>query len=220
MRVVVNYRSNDADAEDVVASIRAAGGEAMAVRANVCDPSEVHRLVQVVTAQWGPVDVLVNTALVPYAMKSFQDMTWEDFGGKLHDEMLAAFTLTKAVVPPMIDRGYGRIIHVATNLARHPREKMIALGVSKAALVQFARYIAQELGPHGVTVNVVSPGPVDTQIGALRPPEVEEQITASTPLRRVAQPEDVAGVIAFYAGDASGFMTGTYAPVNGGLTMD
>jgi 3-oxoacyl-[acyl-carrier protein] reductase len=220
MRVVVNYRSNDADAEDVVASIRAAGGEAMAVRANVCDPSEVHRLVQVVTAQWGPVDVLVNTALVPYAMESFHDMTWEDFGGKLHDEMLAAFTLTKAVVPPMIDRGYGRIIHVATNLARHPREKMIALGVSKAALVQFARYIAQELGPHGVTVNVVSPGPVDTQIGALRPPEVEEQITASTPLRRVAQPEDVAGVIAFYAGDASGFMTGTYAPVNGGLTMD
>jgi 3-oxoacyl-[acyl-carrier protein] reductase len=220
MRVVVNYRSNDSDAEDVVASIRAAGGEAMAVRANVCDPGEVHRLVQAVTAQWGPVDVLVNTALVPYAMKSFQDMTWEEFGGKLHDEMLAAFTLTKAVVPAMIDQGYGRIIHVATNLARHPREKMIALGASKAALVQFARYVAQELGPHGVTVNVVSPGPVDTLFGALRPPEVEERITASTPLRRVAQPEDVAGVIAFYAGNTSGFMTGTYAPVNGGLSMD
>jgi 3-oxoacyl-[acyl-carrier protein] reductase len=220
MRVAVNYRSSDADAEKLVASIRAEGGEAEAMRADVREPEEVHDLVERVSAMWGPIDVLVNTALIPYAIKPFQDLSWKEFGGKLNDEMRAAFTLTKAVIPSMTARGHGRIVHVSTNLARQPREGMIALGSSKAALVQFARYVAQEVGPHGVTVNVVSPGPVDTEIGALRPREVEERIVATTPLRRIAQPEDVAEGIAFFAGEESGFLTGTCMPVNGGLAMD
>jgi len=220
MRVVVNYRSSDTDAAAVVEAIRAAGGEAMAVRADVCIPDEVDRLMEAISVEWGTVDVLVNTVLIPYAIKPFQDITWAEFGGKLQDEMLAAFTLTRAVTPGMIDKGYGRIVHLATNLARNPREGMIALGASKAALVAFARYVAQELGPHGITVNLVSPGMVDTQIATTAPQPVKDRIIAATPLGRIAQPEDVAGVIAFYADDASGFMTGTSAPVNGGLAMD
>jgi 3-oxoacyl-[acyl-carrier protein] reductase len=220
MRVVVNYRSSDADADAVVEEILAAGGEATASRADVRDPREVDELVKAVSAQWGAIEVLVNTARTPFAIKSFQDMTWEEFGGKLHDEMLAAFTLTKAVAPAMIDQGYGRIIHIATNLARQPRAEMIALGASKAALVQFARYVAQELGPFGITVNVVSPGMVDTEIAETVSPQVRARLVAATPLGRIAQPEDVAGVVAFYVSDESGFMTGTYAPVNGGLAMD
>jgi 3-oxoacyl-[acyl-carrier protein] reductase len=220
MRVVVNYRSSDADATAVVGAIRAAGGEAMAFRADVCVPDEVDRLMEAVSAQWGTVDVLVNTVLIPYAIKPFQEFTWAEFGGKLHNEMLAAFTLTRAVTPGMIDKGYGRIVHLGTNLARNPREGMIALGASKAAVTAFARYVAQELGPHGVTVNVVSPGMVGTEISTTVPEPVRARIIAATPLGRIAQPEDVARVIAFYAGDASGFMTGTSAPVNGGLAMD
>jgi 3-oxoacyl-[acyl-carrier protein] reductase len=84
----------------------------------------------------------------------------------------------------------------------------------------FARYVAQELGPHGVTVNVVSPGMVGTEISTTVPEPVRARIIEATPLGRIAQPEDVARVITFYAGDASGFMTGTSAPVNGGLAMD
>lgn len=217
MRVVVNYRSSDADAAAVVEAIRAAGGEAMALRADVRDPREVDGLAEAVAAQWGTIEVLVNTVRIPFAIKSFQDMTWEEFGGKLHDEMLAAFTLTKAVTPAMIDRGYGRIVHIATNLARQPRAEMIALGASKAALVQFARYVAQELGPFGVTVNVVSPGMVDTEIAGTVSPQVRARLVAATPLGRIARPQDVAGVVAFYASDESGFMTGTCAPVDGGL---
>jgi 3-oxoacyl-[acyl-carrier protein] reductase len=220
MRVVVNYRSSDADANAVVEVIRAAGGEAMAVRADVRIPEQVDRLMDVVSAQWGTVDVLVNTVLIPYAIKPFQELTWAEFGGKLQDEMLAAFTLTRAVTPGMIDKGYGRIVHLGTNLARNPREGMIALGASKAAVTAFARYVAQELGPHGVTVNVVSPGMVGTEISTTVPEPVRARIIEATPLGRIAQPEDVARVITFYAGDASGFMTGTSAPVNGGLAMD
>ncbi|GAA1511054.1 SDR family oxidoreductase [Dactylosporangium maewongense] len=220
MRVVVNYRSSDADADALVEAIRAAGGEAIALRADVRDPREVDELVKAVSARWGAVEVLVNTVRIPFAIKSFQDMSWEEFGGKLHDEMLAAFTLTKAVAPAMIDQGYGRIVHIATGLARQPRTEMIALGTSKAALVQFARYVAQELGPFGITVNVVSPGMVETDVAGKVSPQVRARLVAATPLGRIARPEDVAGVVAFYASDESGFMTGTYAPVNGGLAMD
>jgi len=220
MRVVVNYRSSDADAAAAVEDIHAAGGEAMAVRADVSKPEEVDRLMETVAARWGTVDVLVNTALIPYAIKPFRELSWVEFGGKLQDEMLAAFTLTRAVTPGMIDKGYGRIVHLGTNLARNPREGMIALGASKAAVTAFARYVAQELGPHGITVNVVSPGMVGTQISTTVPEAVRDRIIAATPLGRIAQPEDVARVIAFYADDASGFMTGTSAPVNGGLAMD
>jgi 3-oxoacyl-[acyl-carrier protein] reductase len=175
---------------------------------------------EAVSAQWGTVDVLVNTVLIPYAIKPFQDITWAEFGGKLQNEMLAAFTLTRAVTPGMIEKGYGRIVHLGTNLARNPREGMIALGASKAAVTAFARYVAQELGPHGVTVNVVSPGMVGTEISTTVPEPVRARIIAATPLGRIAQPADVASVIAFYADDASGFMTGISAPVNGGLAMD
>ena len=220
MRVVVNYRSSDADASAVVEAIRAAGGDAMAARADVRLPEEVHRLMDVVAAQWGTVDVLVNTVLIPYAIKPFQEISWAEFGGKLQDEVLAAFTLTRAVTPGMVDKGYGRIVHLGTNLARNPREGMIALGASKAAVTALARYVAQELGPHGVTVNVVSPGMVGTEISTTVPEPVKARIVAATPLGRIARPEDVARVIAFYADDASGFMTGTSAPVNGGLAMD
>jgi 3-oxoacyl-[acyl-carrier protein] reductase len=219
IRVVVNYRSNDADATGVVEEIRAAGGEAIAVKADVCKPDEVDHLMETVSAQWGTVDILVNTVLIPYAIKPFQEISWTEFGDKLRDEMLAAFTLTRAATPAMIDKGYGRIVHLATNLDRNPREGMIALGASKAALVTFARYVAQELGPHGITVNLVSPGMVDTHIASTVPMPIRDRIIAATPLGRIAQPEDVARVIAFYADDASGFMTGTYAPVNGGLAM-
>jgi 3-oxoacyl-[acyl-carrier protein] reductase len=220
MRVVVNYRTSDADATAVVDAIHAAGGEAMAVRADVAKPDQVEQLMQTVSAQWGTVDVLVNTVLIPYAIKPFQEISWAEFGGKLQDEMLAAFSLTRAVTPGMIEKGYGRIVHLGTNLARNPREGMIALGASKAALTAFARYVAQELGPHGITVNVVSPGMVGTQISTTVPEAIRDRIIGATPLGRIATPEDVARVIAFYADDDSGFMTGTSAPVNGGLAMD
>jgi 3-oxoacyl-[acyl-carrier protein] reductase len=220
MRVVVTYRSNDADATAVVGAIRAAGGEAISVKADVCVPDEVNRLMETVAAEWGTVDVLVNTVLIPYAIKPFQEISWSEFGGKLENEMLAAFTLTRAVTPGMVEGGYGRIVHLGTNLERNPRDGMIALGASKAAVTAFARYVAQELGPHGITVNVVSPGMVGTEISTTVPEAVRARIIETTPLGRIARPEDVAAVIAFYADDASGFMTGTTAPVNGGLAMD
>ncbi|MEU1200052.1 SDR family oxidoreductase [Streptomyces sp. NPDC005813] len=220
MRVVVNYLSSSKAAQEVVADIRAAGGQAMAVQADVREVSAVDSMVEQVRASWDGVDVLVHNALIPYAVKSFKDMTWDELGGKIEAEMHAAFALTKAVLPDMTAQSWGRIIYLGTGLSRRPRAGMIALGTAKAALEQFARYLAQELGPQGITVNVVAPGPVESRITKdVLDDEAKRRQVAATPLGRLAHPADVAQAVAFYAGEDNAFMTGTTAAVNGGMAM-
>ncbi|HZR52266.1 MAG TPA: SDR family NAD(P)-dependent oxidoreductase [Streptosporangiaceae bacterium] len=184
MRVVVNYRSSRDEADDVVASITAAGGTAMAVAADVRDESAVLAMVEEVRAAMGEVEVLVHNALIPYAIKSFGEISWDELGGKLEQEMRAAFLMTKAVIPAMAKQGYGRIVYLGTVLSRRPRAGMIALGTSKAALSQFARYVAQEMGPSGITVNVVAPGPVDeTTISGVLDQEHKQRQAVTLPER-------------------------------------
>jgi 3-oxoacyl-[acyl-carrier protein] reductase len=220
MRVVINYLHSREAAEEVVADIVAAGGGAMAVQADVREVAAVESLLERVRAAWGGVDVLVHNALTPYAIKPFGDMTWAELGGKLDDEMRAAFTVTKAVLPAMTEQHWGRVIYLGTGLSRRPREGMVALGTAKAALTQFARYLAQELGPLGITVNVVEPGPVaETKISSVLDDEQKRRQVAATPLGRLALPADVAQAVAFYAGEDNAFMTGTTAAVNGGMAM-
>jgi 3-oxoacyl-[acyl-carrier protein] reductase len=220
MRVVINYLHSEQAAGEVAAEIVASGGEAMAVQADVRDVAAVDALTERVRSAWGEVDVLVHNALTPYAIKSFQEMTWDELGGKLDDELRAAFVVTKAVLPAMTAQNWGRLIYLGTGLSRQPRAGMIALGTAKAALTQFARYLAQELGPQGITVNVVEPGPVaETRISQVLDDEQKRRQTAATPLGRLAVPADVATVVAFYAGEDNSFMTGTTAAVNGGMAM-
>ncbi|WP_410572371.1 SDR family NAD(P)-dependent oxidoreductase [Amycolatopsis sp. cmx-4-61] len=220
MRVVINYLHSEHAAQEVAAEIEAAGGEAMAVQADVRDVAAVDALVERVRSAWGGIDVLVHNALTPYAIKSFEEMTWDELGGKLDDELRAAFVVTKAVLPAMTAQQWGRLIYLGTGLSRQPRAGMIALGTAKAALTQFARYLAQELGPQGITVNVVEPGPVaETRISHVLDDEQRRRQTAATPLGRLAVPADVATVVAFYAGEDNSFMTGTTAAVNGGMAM-
>jgi 3-oxoacyl-[acyl-carrier protein] reductase len=220
LRVVVNYRSSRDKADDVVASIGSTGGRAMAVQADVRDGDAVLGMVQQVRAAMGEVEVLVHNALIPYSIKSFEEISVDELSSKVEEEMRAAFLVTKAVVPDMTSRSYGRIVYLGAVLSRRPDEGMIALGTAKAALSSFARFVAQELGPRGITVNVVEPGPVRGLLHATLDQEQQQRMAAHTALGRIASPDDVARTVAFYAGDDSGFITGTTAPVNGGLTMD
>jgi 3-oxoacyl-[acyl-carrier protein] reductase len=147
-RVVVNHRDSAPQAQEVVAAISAAGGEAVAIRADVTSPDDVTALFDETERRWGRVDVLVHNALIPFDVTSFADLSWEQLGGKLDRELHAAFLITKAVVPGMISRNYGRLVYISTGLSRRPRDGMIALGTAKAALDQFVRYVALELAPH------------------------------------------------------------------------
>ena len=220
-RVVVNYRASAAEAEQVVAAITAAGGEAVAIRADVTVPDDVAAMVGEIDNRGGGVDVLVHNALIPYAITSFAELTWEQLGGKLDRELHAAFLMTKAIVPGMISRSYGRLIYLSTVLSHRPREGMITLGTAKAALEQFVRFIALELAPHGITANLVAPATVEgTTISQKLTREQVDELGAATPMGRLVRPDDVAKTLAFLAGDDAGATTGHCIPVNGGVSMD
>jgi NAD(P)-dependent dehydrogenase (short-subunit alcohol dehydrogenase family) len=132
-RVVVNYRASARQAEEVVAAISAAGGEAVAIQADVTAAADVGAMVNEAEQRWGRVDVLVHNALIPFNVTSFADLSWEQLGGKLDHELHAAFLITKAVVPGMISRGYGRLVYLSTGLSRRPRAGMITLGTAKGS---------------------------------------------------------------------------------------
>ncbi len=220
-RVVVNYRSSTEEADAVVKAVNEAGGEACAIRADVTDPDEVGSMFSETERRWGRVDVLVHNALMPYKVTSFADLSWEELGGKLDRELHAAFLVTKAVVPGMIAREFGRLIYMTTILSRRPREGMINLGTAKAAMDQFVRYVALELAPHGVTANLVSPATVagatsDTLLAS----DDVSRLGATNPMGRLVTPDEVAHTIAFVASEDSGFITGHCVEVNGGLAMD
>jgi 3-oxoacyl-[acyl-carrier protein] reductase len=220
-RVVVNHRASGPQAEEVVAGITAAGGEAVAIQADVTVPGDVSAMADEIAQRWGGVDMLVHNALIPFVVTSFADLTWEELGGKLDGELHAAYSLTKTVVPAMISRGYGRLIYLSTGLSRRPRDGMIALGTAKAALDQFVRYVALELAPHGITANLVAPATVSgTKVTEQLTSERMRDLGAAAPMGRLVTPDEVAHTIAFLASEDSGFTTGHYLPVNGGLEMD
>lgn len=218
--VAVNFARDAGAAAGVVEEVIAHGGQAIAVQADVRDPEQVQRMIDTIVAKWGRIDVLVNNANMSFAMKPISDMTWEEFSQKLNDEMKAAFILTKAVTPIMSQHLYGRIVYVASGLAKRPVRRMAAHGSAKASLVQFAKYVAEEYGQNGITANVISPGLVLTEATAFQSEEQLQRTSALTPLGHVATTDDVARAIAMYCSDDVGFVTGTYLPVNGGASMD
>jgi 3-oxoacyl-[acyl-carrier protein] reductase len=167
----------------------------------------------------GPVEILVNNANMSFPVLPFVRYAWEDFERKLVSELRASFHTCQAVVQPMIERGGGCIVNVSSGLSRHPGPGFIAHCSAKAALDAFSRSLAQELGPHGIRVNVVAPGLTLTDATAHQPEEAKQAIARMTPLSRLAEPEDVAGAVLFYCTEWARFVTGTYMPVSGGAQM-
>jgi NAD(P)-dependent dehydrogenase (short-subunit alcohol dehydrogenase family) len=220
-RVVVNYLSSAEQADEVVRAATEAGGEAVAIQADVTSAGDVAAMVDETERRWGRVDVLVHNALIPYDITSFAELTWEQLGGKLDSELRAAFLVTKAVVPGMISHSYGRLIYLSTVLSRKPRDGMILLGTSKAAMDQFVRYVALELAPHGITANLVAPATVQgTTMNQQLTREQMHELGAATPMGRLVRPDDVARTVAFFASDDAAFTTGHYIPLDGGVAME
>jgi 3-oxoacyl-[acyl-carrier protein] reductase len=218
-KVVVNYTASKEAGQKVVAEIVAAGGRALLARADVTVRPEVEGMVKAVEAELGPIDILVNNANMSFPIVPFTEYRWEDFERKLTNEMKASFYTCQAVVPGMIRRGGGAIVNVSSGLSRAPGPGFIAHSSAKSALDAFSRSLALELGPHGVRVNVVAPGLTLTDATSHQPKQMHDEIAARTPLRRLAEPEDVAGAVLFFCSDASRHVTGSYLPVCGGSQM-
>lgn len=219
-KVVVSGLDNEWSAEDVATEIAASGGEAVSIPADARNKKQMERLVEAVNQAYGRIDILVCTASQHAEAAAFAELSWEAFERQLTDELQAAFEPTKAVIPVMTAQQFGRIIYLSSTDGKDPSPQHIAYGTAKGGLDTFAKYIAQEFGPCGITANVVAPGFVRSDEPFMISEDESRVIGSFTPLGRIAEPEDVAGVISFLAGGGARFLTGTYTPVTGGLVME
>lgn len=215
---------NEASVQAIAAELAEQGAEALPIRVDGTSGAEVEALVEQVIAGFGQLDILVNGVggwVGPTPRPSVQETSEEEWTHGLAVQVTSAFLASKAAIPHLIARGGGRIVNVGSLTARaqlHLTAPFYACG--KAALHALTRYLAKELGPHRITVNVVAPGPVYAP--RTRPfftGELEQRILDATPLGRIAEPADVAEVIAFLASDAARHITGATIDVNGGYLM-
>jgi 2-hydroxycyclohexanecarboxyl-CoA dehydrogenase len=226
MTVVVAGRDL-ARADTVAGQIGAAGGAASAVPCDVTEHASVVAALGHVRGRHGGVDVLVNNA----GFDEFQPFletepaSWQRL---IAVNLLGVLNCTHAIAPGIVDRcratGFGRIVNIASDASRVGSTGEAVYSAAKGGVVAFSKSLARELARAGVTVNVVCPGPTDTpMMDAIRATEfggkVIERIVAASPRRRLSRPEEIAGAVAYFAGEEAGFVTGQVLSVSGGLTM-
>jgi 3-oxoacyl-[acyl-carrier protein] reductase len=217
-QVVVNHRASAEGAEAVAARIRAAGGEALVIQADVSQSTEAQRLIKETIDALGGLHILVNNAGTTRDMLIMM-LSEDDWDSVIRTNLSSTFYCSKAAVRHMMRKRYGRIINIASVVGLAGQAGQTNYAASKAGIIGFTKSLAKEVGSRGITVNVVAPGFVPT---ALTDVLTEEQRTLAiqmTPLGRLGNLEDVANAVAFLASDEAGFITGQVLSVDGGLVM-
>lgn len=223
-KVAVLDLNRDA-AETVAAEIRAAGGTAEAFHCDIADRASVDAAVAAIESKLGPIDILVNNAGWD-VFKPFTKTVPDEWEKLIAINLTGALHMHHAILPGMVERRYGRVVNVASDAARVGSSGEAVYAACKGGLVAFSKTLAREHARHGITVNVVCPGPTDTALlagvtsGAPNPEKLVEAFTKAIPLGRLGQPNDLAGAIAFFGSDDAGFVTGQVLSVSGGLTMN
>ncbi len=220
-RVAIGYHRNQAGAEATRDRIVEAGGMAIAVAADVRRADEIQTLVDRTVAELGPIDILVNNAGSLVARLGIRDITDAHLDDVMALNLNSAVLASQAVVQPMIDRRRGAIVNVVS-IAGHTGggPGAGAYASAKAALTSHTKSLAKELAPHGVRVNAVSPGVIDTPFHEVfSTPEMIKAFVSTIPLGRVGTAAECANVIAFLASDLASYIVGATIDVNGGQLM-
>ena len=219
MAVAVFDRDGEA-ARDAAGNIAAVGGSALGLTVDVTDREQIDAGMVLVREQFGPVTVLVNNAGI-HAVDPFLKITPEKWERLLTVNLTGTFNCCQAVVPGMIDEGWGRIVNISSSSAHSGQQYMTHYVAAKAGVIGFTKSLALELGPKGITVNTIPPGFIDTPM--LRRQESKgllgegvEHHEALKPVRRIGRPEDVAAMCSFLVRDEASYITGQVLGVNGG----
>ncbi|ELZ89567.1 3-ketoacyl-acyl carrier protein reductase (PhaB) [Haloferax elongans ATCC BAA-1513] len=214
--VVVNYRSSEAEAYDVVDEIEEAGGTAIALQANVCEFDEVAAMRDRIHEVFSPVDVLVNNAGITVD-RTFDNMTREEWDRVMDVNLGGVFNATKVFYDDLKKADHGRLINISSVVGQQGNYGQANYATTKSGLFGFTRTIALELARYDTTANCVAPGFTKTDMLADVGEEIQDKIRNRIPLRRFAEVDDIAGIVRFLASEKSDYMTGQVLGVNGGM---
>ena len=218
-KVAVNYFGSPEKAEHVATQIRSSGGQAIAVKADVRDESQVKQMVEEVQSKLGLIDILVPNATGPQPFVKIEDLTWRKCLDQLEFFVKSPVLLVQAVVGQMKKRRYGRIINIGSEVFEKGVPEFSNYVSAKGAQLGLTRSWANELAPYQITVNLVAPGWIPTERHKDDPEEAKNQYAASVPLKRMGIPDDIGAAVTFLASDAANFITGQRISVNGGNSL-
>jgi 3-oxoacyl-[acyl-carrier protein] reductase len=217
-KVVVNYSGSAQKAEQVVDDIKANGGEAIAVQANIADAEAVQRLMNTAVTTYGSLDILVNNAGITRdnLLMRMKDDEWDDV---INTNLKGVFLCIKAVSRQMMKQRAGRIINISSivGVAGNPGQANYV--AAKAGVIGLTKTTAQELASRNILVNAIAPGFITTEMTDGLPEELKEAMLKQIPLAKLGQPEDVAKAVAFFASDNAGYITGQTLHIDGGMVM-
>jgi 3-oxoacyl-[acyl-carrier protein] reductase len=217
-KVAVNYHTNAALAEEVVAAISGAGGEARAFCADVSRAEDAQKLVDATVEAWGTLDILVNNAGIARDTMLLR-MSEEDWDAVLDTNLKGAFHCAKAAQRLFLRKKSGRMINIGSVVGLSGNAGQANYAAAKAGLVGFTKALAKEFGSRNITVNLVAPGFIQTDMTARLTPEIIDKALSHIPLGRLGSAEDVAAAVAFLASDAAAYITGQVLCVDGGMAM-
>lgn len=214
--VVVNYSGSREAAQQTVQEILALGQRAVAVQADIARKDECIRMFQEVRKQLGSVDILVNNAGITRDNLAVR-MSEAEFMQVIDTNLKGAFFCMKLAGKEMMKKRYGRIINISSISGVRGNVGQINYCAAKAGVIGMTKCLAKELASRGVTVNAVAPGYIDTQMTAILPDKVKENVLAEIPLGRIGAPEDIAHAVVFLASDGASYVTGQTISVDGGM---
>jgi len=218
-KVVVHYNRNKQKADEIAKKLTSEGKEAIALQCDILDDKAVGDMIDKIVRKFGNITVCVNCSTTKISSIKFPDITWSDFEVHFNNQIKGNYNIVKAIIPIMEENKYGKIINIDTQYVDAPEAHLLPYITAKSALRGFTKSLAFDLSPKGIRINSVSPGMTETEQIADIPERVRLLISAKTPLRRLATPNDVANVIVFLASSKSDYLSGETIRVNGGQIM-
>jgi 3-oxoacyl-[acyl-carrier protein] reductase len=219
-KVAVNYFSGESRANDLVRTIEASGGVAVAVKGDVSKKEDVEQMSRQLRGMWGSVDVVVHNASPKIGANIWSELKWDQLTSHLDTQLKGVYNLVQVFGPEMQKRKCGKFIAITSQVIDgEPTPKWTAYAVGKSAMATFCRYMAAELAPSGIQVNCVSPGMVDTRFVGDLPEKSKLILARQNPSRRLCTVDDVAGAVAFLSSQSSNYINGETIRVNGGKVM-
>ncbi len=208
------------EVEDTARQIKEKGRGAAAAIFDISDPSGVHDGIEKITRELGNIDVLVNNAGIVTNIARLTKMTHEAWEREISVNLSGAFNMIKAVIGPMIEKQWGRIVNVSSLAATGGLHKQIGYASSKAGLLGLTKTVALEHGRDGITCNAVLPGLIGTELVRMMPDEIKSAAVSFIPTRRIGSMEDVAHLISFLGSERAGFINGEEVYVDGGMRLN